>query len=276
LWLAEKQSEIAKQHDSGLYSIDKLFTEKELSMTYNTAALAAHEYIVSHKPFADGTESPSKSESSSDGEKLITTAGELDGDDPDSPPSAVAMDRQYSHATRSTRGAGLIGTANFTTGIGIEAITDINYPGNMTRMGSQFPKLPPHLPIHMQKAYVKGDSANSPVGLSHEEATNELEFLRMVRKLNDDRGFGKNLEVENGGYTLLEAASQPRGQYNYWVKGGRRDTLVSNLREEIGGEPMSKQSSAGDSEIGGVDMSRQNTGEGVTSARGRKRINALG
>jgi hypothetical protein len=275
LWFAEKNTLNAAQIDSALYSIDKLFTDKELALTYNQAALAAHRYMQRHQPYAEDVDTPpnGKSESGSEHEKAIA-AGELDlNDEADSPPGGADMARQFSHATRSTRGAVV---PNYVTGLGIDALGDLNYPGNMEMLTKQIPKMPPLLASIMQKGYVKGDAANQPAGLSNDDATAELDIIRRGRLYNDTAGFGRNLDLDNGGKPLLEAVSTPR-KYEFWAKSDNKSMvpeskayLTSNLREELaGGEPMSKQSSRGASEMG-TPMSRQNTSEGQISSRGRK------
>ena len=274
LWFAEKNAMQAAQIDSALYSIDKLFTEKELAMTYNQAALAAHRYMQRHQPYAEDVDTPpnGKSESGSEHEKTIA-AGEFDlNDETDSPPGGADMARQFSHATRSTRGAVV---PNYVTGLGIDALGELNYPGNMEMLTKQIPKMPPFLASIMQKGYVKGDAANQPSGLSNDDATAELEVIRRGRLYNDAMGFGRNLDLDNGGKPLLEAVAAPK-KYEFWAKSDSKSLLeskpilTSNLREEFaGGEPMSKQSSRGVSEMG-TPMSRQNTGDGQTSSRGRK------
>lgn len=278
LWFAEKYNMHATQVDSALYSIDKLFTEKELAMTYNQAALAAHRYMQRHQPYSEDIDTPNngKFESDSELDKTLAAVGEVDNinEDADSPPGGTSMERQVSHATRSTRGA-LI--PNYVTGLGIDALSDLNYPGNMDALTKQNPKMPPFIPSVMQKAYVKGDTANQPAGLTAEEAAAELEIIRRGRTYNDNAGYGRNLELENGGKQLLEAVAVPK-RFDYWVKSDHKGLLdskgflPSNIRDElaVGGETMSKQSSRGASEMGGTPMSRQNTGEGVTSSRGRR------
>jgi hypothetical protein len=266
IWYADKHRMMAQQLDSALFSIDKLFTEKELAMTYNVAALAAHSQMQRHEPYDDDDfYSSSNGKSDADTEQDGTAAGDHDGhDDTDSPPSGAGMERQYSHATRSTRGAGI---PNFVTGLGIDAISDLNFPGNMAAMNKQIPKLPPLLASTMQKSYVKGENANGVAGLAPDEANAELEIIRQARLYNDHHGLGRNLDLENGGRAILEAVSWPR-KHDHYVKSDDKHMLESNLREQMplsGGEPMSSANSA----IGGIPMSRQNTGEG-TSSRGRK------
>ncbi|RDW64906.1 hypothetical protein BP6252_10557 [Coleophoma cylindrospora] len=278
-WRNEKMELETSQIKNGLYSVEKLFTEKELSLTYNTAALAAHQYMVRHPPYGnDSLDSPpnGKSESSSEYGK-----GHRENDDEmDALPSPVAMERQYSHATRSTRNAAPV---NF--GMGVEGIADLNYPGNLSALARQIPKLPPNLPSVMQKAYVKGDTANQPSGLAADEASAELDVIRKARSYNDDRGYGRNLELHHGGRTLLaevatpKRPSSPSGKFSHFLKADGRE-MLSHLREELGavaGEPMSKQSSRGGaSDMGGTPMSRQGTNDAGMSSRGRKGLSRLG
>jgi len=276
LWFVEKNNLHTTQVDSALYSIDKLFTEKELAMTYNVAALAAHSYMQRHQQsLSDDIDSPpnGKSDSSSEHEKaLLAAGGDVDNEGADSPPGATAMERQYSHATRSTRGAGL--APNYISGFGIDGLGDLNYPGNMQALTRQIPKMPPLLASIMQKAYQKGEGANQPTGLSAEDAAAELDVIRRARSYNEEKGIGRNLELENGGKTLLDAVTHPKqlNKYMYWLK-SENTHAISSLREDVGGVPMSKQSSRGGdvaSEMGGTPMSRQATGDGVTSSRGRQ------
>lgn len=281
LWFTEKQAMISKQLDSPLYSIDKLFTEKELSMTYNTAALAAHSHMVRHPPYTDDIESPpnGKSDSSSDHEKPNQTA-DGEAEDADSPAGAAMMERQYSHATRSTR-------ANYVTGLGIDAIADINAPSNFQALTRQIPKLPPFLAYGTMKVYSKGEAANSPAPLPPDDVAAELELIRRARNYNEEKGIGSNLDLENGGRTLLEMASYPR-TFNYWIQSDNRSSLDRRHREReredmasdvspmkggmSGGVDMergdSRMSNASDMR-GGTPMSRSVTAEGA-SARGRK------
>ncbi|RAL67985.1 hypothetical protein DID88_008709 [Monilinia fructigena] len=272
IWFSERNTNTSAQVDASLYSIDKLFTDKELAMTYNQAAQAAYTYMVRHAPYEDDNSSPQniRSDSSSDTDKM-NASGDVENDGPDSPPSAPPMERQAStHATRSTR------LANFNTGTGIDILNDLSYPGNMAAITKQIPKLPPLLASNMQKGYVKGDAAaNQPQGLAPDEINAELEIIRRGRTYNDERGFGRNLDLENGGKSLLEAVSTPRRAQTYYVRSENKGSMLSNLREELGGESMSKQSSRGGSEVGGTPMSRQNTNDGTSSRAGRGRKNLL-
>lgn len=294
LWHIEKQSLLSKQLDSPLYSVEKLFTEKELSMTYNTACIAAHNHMVRYPPYTDDFESPpnGKSDSSSDQDKPTNGIdGGADADDADSPPTGgVGMERQYSHATRSTR-------ANYVTGLGIDALADINAPGNFQALTRQIPKLPPFLSYGTTKIYSKGEASNTPAPLPPDDVQAELELIRRARSYNEEKGLGSNLDLENGGRTILEMACEPR-RFDYWVasenrsaldrgqhghrekreageesdvspiKGGgvdmeRRDSRMSGISEGYG------NGSGSGLGFGGTPMSRSNTNEGG-SGRGRK------
>ncbi|KAJ8066453.1 hypothetical protein OCU04_005513 [Sclerotinia nivalis] len=274
LWSSERNISASAQIDASAYSIEKLFTDKELAMKYNEAAQAAYSYMVRHAPYEDeNSPQNGRSDSSPDTDKINATSGDVENDNPDSPPSAPTMERQPSHQTRSTRGGAL---ANSNTGTGIDIISDLAYPGNMAAITKQIPKLPPLLASNMQKGYVKGDAANQPQGLAPDEINAELEIIRRGRTYNDERGYGKNLELENGGRSLLEAVSTPRRAQTYYVRSDNKGSMLSNLREELGAESMSKQSSRGGSEVGGTPMSRQNTNDGTSSRAGRVRKNLLG
>ncbi|EPE34893.1 hypothetical protein GLAREA_10588 [Glarea lozoyensis ATCC 20868] len=266
IWFAEKNALHASQIDSSLYSIDKLFTEKELAMAYNVAALAAHSHMQRHPPF-DDVESPpnGKSDDTPENEKN-PTVNEPENDEDDSPPGGAMMERQYSHATRSTRGLG----GNYVSGLGIDAFHDVNFPGNLQALTRQIPKLPPILAI--QKTIGKGEAANQPAPLNADDAAAELDMIRRARSYNDKEGYGSNLDLDSvaGGRTLLEAVATPR-LYQYYVKSDDKTLYgMRNSREredEMGGEGMEKQNSQ--MSEGGVAMSRQATGEGQSS-RGRR------
>ncbi|KAL3428171.1 deacetylase complex subunit [Phlyctema vagabunda] len=278
-WRNERAEIEETQVKSSIYSMDKLFTDKELALTYNNAAQAAHTYMVRHAPYADSPDAQVNGINETENGQI----GMGDNENEDGDASPVAMERQYSHATRSTRNAGI-----FSTGMGVDHITDLNYPYTLQSLTKQIPKLPPMLTNFMQKAYVKGDTAVQPAALSADEVSADLDIIRRGRTFNDDRGYGQNLELQNGGRHILEHAVKakrgephPSQKPGHWIKGDNKE-LLSNLREELGdagagfwGEPMSKQSSRGASEMGGTPMSRQGTGDAQVSSRGRKGIPRL-
>ncbi|KAH9220066.1 Sds3-like-domain-containing protein [Leptodontidium sp. 2 PMI_412] len=271
-WVYEKQQLMAHQVESSLYSVDKLFNEKELTMAYNTAALAAHSYMLRHPPFSDDPDNQTngKSDSSSDQEKA-PTAGEADAEDTDSPPTGGAMmERQFSHATRSTRGAAVA------SGYGIDMFNDndMNYPPNLLSLTRQIPKLPQMINQQNARQFASNPSKDAVVslqGLSAEDANADIEVMRRARNHNDEKGYGSNLDLEQGARSLLEEAAYPK-KYQHWVKSDNKDKMTvptfptSSLREDYGGQPMMKQISQGASSMGGTPMSRQATDDSITKS----------
>lgn len=253
-----------------VYSIDKLFTDRELSMTYNHASLAAHKYMLRHKS-KDGLPS-----SASD-------SGHDDHDDAedgtDSIPSAPVMERQISHATRSTRGGGAHNSNFYDNKVmGLEALANLELPGNLERLDAQEPRLPPIVPAPYNKAKPMTDSSG-PAPLTTDDALADLQAVSILRQYEQAHGPGSNFDVPNGGRKILEAvAKHPRdSQYAAFLQGERPNTddlradlkvEVSHVRGETGptshplaAAPMSRQNSAG-----GVAMSRQGS-----STRGQRR-----
>ncbi|GAW15263.1 hypothetical protein ANO14919_046720 [Xylariales sp. No.14919] len=250
-----------------VYSMDKLFTDKELSMTYNQAALASHKHLLTRRD-ARGNVLPSPEESD-------TSNGEANEDEEEL--SAATMERHPSHTTRSTRG----GQQNFYDDkmLGIEGLANFELPGNLNKVAAQEPKMPPLLQSHYVKAYVKSES-NTPASLSVEDTMHDLTVMTIWKNFQTKNGKGSNIEVDNGGRRLLETMSIPqrRSKNVTYVQRARPSTDalsealgVSSARDEpaanpapmnaaanlSAGVPMSRQSS-----LGGVAMSRTGSGRG--------------
>ncbi|CAD6503433.1 BgTH12-03098 [Blumeria graminis f. sp. triticale] len=233
-WLAEKNQLLATQVEAPLYSVEKLFTEKELAMTYNAAALAAHSYIVRHHE----TDSPVPDASihSSDGDKSAEAADS-------SAPDEVPQERPPSHVTRSTRGT-------FVSGLGIDAFDDVTSMANLNALTRQIPKLPPLLAqMGTRSSVVKTESAPPAAGLSPDDLVSEMELIRRAKQVNDQRGLGRNLDTDEHALRLLSEAAFPkdgRGRER-WVASENKDNLPvvpkAGRGRELGGEAMSKQSS---------------------------------
>lgn len=257
IWTPGELGKAGNRSGSPLYSIDKLFTEKELTMTYNTAAIAAHQYIVSHKAQVNGGGSP---QNGSNNSNLGDNEHDADNDDgahpPDSPPM---MERQISHATRSTRGG--LSLNNFTTGIGIDMIGDLSQPGNFSRISGQLPRMPPPLSVVMQKPYNK-EMANSPMGVTIDEAIRDMNRIDQSKGINQHEGLGANLDAEElKDRLLLGAAVAQPGSYAAYVRRDDKPKGVARnlmLGDGYGGIAMSKTSSFGGSEAG-APMSRAGT-----------------
>ncbi|KAI0466363.1 Sds3-like-domain-containing protein [Xylaria cf. heliscus] len=251
-----------------VYSLDKLFTDKELSMTYNVAALAAHKHLLTRRD-ARGNVLPSPEESDTSNGDANEEEREL---------SAATMERQPSHTTRSTRG----GQQNFYDDkvLGIEGLANFELAGNLGKVAAQDPKMPPLIQSHYVKAYVKSES-NTPASLSIEDTQHDLTVMTIYKNFQNKNGKGSNIELDNGGRRLLETMSIPqrRSKNATYVQRPRPSTdalaealgVSSSVREEptgnqvpinaatnsSAGAPMSRQSS-----LGGVAMSRTGSGRG--------------
>lgn len=282
LWQSEKARVAAKQHGP-MYSLDKLFTDKELSLHYNAAAIAAHQYILRHRANGNGS-SPDESDSGN---------GDGNGDDNESLPSAPMMERNVSHATRSTRGG--TNNQNFVDGIlGLEGLANFEMPGNLDLIHAQEPpKMPPPVPQQYLKPYPRSSEQNFPVPLSQDDIMSDLSVMGYFKQYDQGKRAGAHLDAPGGLRKVLETVATPYHQARYvaFTKGERddpetvRDNLGlpahSSMRDQPspGGHlgsahslaalssaavPMSRQSS-----LGGVAMSRQGTG-GSTRGRGRR------
>ncbi|RMJ19548.1 hypothetical protein BHE90_008221 [Fusarium euwallaceae] len=275
LWQSEKARAAAKQNGP-VYSIDKLFTDKELSLNYNTAAVAAHQYILRNR--VNGNGSPEDSDSGH---------GDANGDHDDLAPAAPAMERSVSHATRSGRGA----NHNFIDDkiLGIEGVVNYEGIGNLDLVHAQEPpKMPPFVPSQYLKPYPRSADQNFPVPLSNDDIQSDLSVMGYFKQYDASHKPGAHLDVKGGLRRVLEAVSTPyqEGRYVAFTGASRedpeqvRDALglptVSSLRDQpspahlgavaalsSAAAPMSRQSSAG-----GVAMSRQ--GSSSTRGKGRK------
>jgi hypothetical protein len=282
IWTSEQVARAAnKGSTSPLYSVEKLFTEKELAMTYNAAALAARIYVLTHGPEKNGSSNNESDSASNEGEGQKPADADQENEGTDSPPAAPAMDRQFSHATRSTRGVTGLGIGAYTTSTGIDIVTDPSLPGSFLRMAAQLPKMPPLLHAIMIKPYAK-DAPNSPTGIGNDELNLDLHNIERAQRANEINGMGRSLEYDR---EMLTAAVAEPGKYPVWLPTEKMDSATKNTSKMIaagglgvgddgqGGVPMSKQSSIGGSEAGGVPMSRTGTGqgEGGSSMMGGKR-----
>ncbi|KAK0387994.1 hypothetical protein NLU13_4238 [Sarocladium strictum] len=270
LWQSEKARAAAKQNGP-VYSIDKLFTDKELTLHYNTAALAAHQYILRNQKNANGS-SPDDSDS-----------GNIDelAEDAESLPSAPMMERQVSHATRSTRGA----NQNYVDDkiLGIEAIANFD-PANLNLVHAQEPpKMPPYVPQQYLKPYPRSADQNFPTMLSADDISSDLAIIGHFKSYDQtQRKPGAHLDTATGMRKMLENVAIPyqKGRFVAYTSAARddpetiRDGLglpsLSSVRDASPPPPTGNAATAMSrtSSVGGVAMSRQGTGG---SNRGRSR-----
>ncbi|KAK3946327.1 Sds3-like-domain-containing protein [Diplogelasinospora grovesii] len=303
LWQTDR---ITNRKTTGpVYSIDKLFTDKELSMAYNAAAVAAHKYLLTHKPkineHGQVISSPSGSDSGSGDQD------EQDGSD--SVPSAPMMERNVSHATRSARGGA--NNPNFSDNqlMGMEALANFNFPGNFERMVAADPKLPPTFPSQYVKGHAKQSDFNTPTALGADDTNNDLMVMNALRQYNDEHGVGANFSTENGSRKLLEAVSEPVRNQRFvtYLQGDRpnenlvrknlglplvvepehrSNDLPPNLGPDVlgtpsktgrSGTPMGQSPAKGlggptsAPALGGVSMSRQSSANGAAMSRSSSR-----
>jgi hypothetical protein len=233
------------QHGAPAYSIDRLFTDKELQMTTNRAAIAATNFLVKLKSQkngqANGNGSHGNENNAGGDDNGANPATENTNDvemEDDATPAAPEMERvQSQHATRGA-------TRNLLNELAQAATADF----------ALRPIVPAYIPA------VLGAKANSaPVSaapLSSSEIDQDLAFMR--RETSGDDTYNNR---------LLERSfvPAPRAEYQY------RPPLMnpdgpdgpSSLLAAIGSVPMSAQSStAGHSELGGLPMSRNGSSMG--------------
>ncbi|KAI0013192.1 Sds3-like-domain-containing protein [Xylariaceae sp. FL0662B] len=278
LWQSDRIRGMRKE-SGPVYSIDKLFTDKELCMTYNTAALAAHKHLLTRRD-ANGNVLPPPDESE---------AGNGDLNDEEEDPSAAAMERQPSHSMRSTRGGQNHQNFYDDKVLGIEGLANFEIPGNLDKMAAQEPKLPPLIHSQYSKAYVKSES-NTPTSLTADDTNQDLAVINLYRTYQARNGVGSNLDVNNGGRRLLEAMAPPlpNNKYVAYIQGSRpsADALSESLGipnsdardEPAGAAPgtLTPTPGAANASPAGVPMSRQSSVGGAAmsrsgSARGKRK-----
>ncbi|KAF2001856.1 hypothetical protein P154DRAFT_521339 [Amniculicola lignicola CBS 123094] len=112
-----KARTIHNQFEASAYSLERLFTEKELNMAINQATVAASHYFANMKN-ADATAEPHTNGTNGATHDHHSENGDVDADDSDSPPGPPEMARQISSNPHATRGAtrSALGPAGVTGG----------------------------------------------------------------------------------------------------------------------------------------------------------------
>jgi hypothetical protein len=248
---AKSRTGFYHQSEAPAYSIDRLFTEKELNLYMNTAAIAAQNFL--QKQYSQGQSNGQANGNGANGNHIeedgpvsgTATANDVDMDD-DATPSAPGMERMASH--HATRGAvkALTGLASIASGdFPLAAIT--------------------YIPAAI------GAKANSaPVAatpLTQSEIESDLAI--MCRDTGGE-------DTINDALLERAIAPMPSSEYSYQppsIAPDNNDPHTSSLlppnMAHLGGVPMSAQSSqGGHSEFGGgVAMSRNNSSRGIGMQR---------
>lgn len=222
LWQGDRL--VNRKTTGPVYSIDKLFTDKELSMTYNAAAVAAHKYILTHKPKLDENglivASPDESDS-----------GNGENEDSESVPSAPAMERNVSHATRSARGA-----PNFVDDklLGLEALSNLDFPGNFEKVLGNDPKLPPIFPSTYVRGPPKISDYSQPTSLPADDQNLDWVLMNTMKQYDEQHGKGAILDTDIGARKVLEEMAHPAKQNRYvaYLQGARPS--VDDVRQRLG------------------------------------------
>jgi hypothetical protein len=269
--------------ETSAYTVEKLFTDKELSMLERQAAEAAHRYMVRHN-FNDAHSLTNGSGASIDAD--ATSESDRDA----SPAVAQAMDR----TTRSTRGVGA--QTGFITSTGIEVVADLTLPSTFTGMQTTLPKLPPPLYMVVNKGAAKGESGRPLLteGVNGDELAIDMNRIQWGRDINVKVRPGASLDesvqvqetgaVVPGDRQFLAAAVAPVTKYSLWLSKGRNEprsqkeedeeeedgegeglgkkTAARRLLAGEGDTPASGRSSRAGSEVSAPPMSRQNSGFG--------------
>jgi len=239
------------QYEAPAFSIDRLFTEKELSMAMNTAAIAATNFFVKSKAQVNGQNNgngnggPGGGVDGDDGIAAgsgpqIVTDGEVEDT---GTPAAAEMERTVSQSYHATRGA----TRNLLNDLAMAASRDIPF-GSATPM---------YVPA------VMGTKANSaPASASPAtQAEIEQDLVVMQRDTGGDDAYNDKI-LERA------AVSLPPVEYQYqpptFLTDGQ-DSNPAGLPNILGGVPMSAQNSAGGQSelgLGGAPMSRSGSALG--------------
>ncbi|KAI2634399.1 Sds3-like-domain-containing protein [Hypomontagnella submonticulosa] len=219
-WSSDRVRGLRKE-TGPVYSIDKLFTDKELHMTYNAAALATYKNHIIRRDTNGNIITPDES-----------VTGNGDANDEEEEPAAVTMERQPSHATRSTRGGHAQQNFYDDSILGIEALANFDIPGNLDKMVNSEPKLPPLTHAQYSKAY-RRDESNAPPSLNESERDRDLAVMKLFKTYQSKHGVGSNLDVNNGGRKLLEAMAAPlhKSKFVAYTQGPRpsADALSESL-----------------------------------------------
>lgn len=263
-----KARTVHNQFEASAYSLERLFTEKELTMALNQATTAAANFFTKMKN-ADVTDSATNGTNGTQDHASENGEGPDADQDSDSPQGAPEMTRQISSNPHATRGSTTRSAFN---------------PLQIANGRLPFIYNPPF--ILDAKIFQKPNAqAPPPPSLAPQDVDQDLAL--MMRDAPPDDSLCEK---------LLQAAVNPMKAREYQIQAPDYQTpvpeITSHVRsiaphlEVLGGVPMSAQSSMaghsdtgantpvgrfGDRELatGGVNMARTASGSGRGRGRGR-------
>ncbi|KAI9762523.1 MAG: hypothetical protein M4579_000326 [Chaenotheca gracillima] len=282
----------AASQDAPAYSIERLFTEKELTMHFNLAQVATAQHFAALRAQEAGSGSgnePNGRTSDQSGDEGAGSGGfenvQQDSGAPDDeiPIAAPEMDRtanqsqsqsQTHHATRSTRNGGLPSTLDYLTGSHSGfAPTSAAIPG-VTNVPIAWLPLP--------TGGTKKTEYSTPAALAREDVEDDLARIERYKREGPSAALGAPNGADPSARRMLDdmcgpSASQsirpalngrlPVPAATAFGGAGLGSSAMATALSGAGGIPMSTQSSAaGFSDLGGaggIPMSR--FGEGGSS-----------
>lgn len=264
---------IYHQQEAPVYTVDKLFTEKELAMNMNNAAIAAQHFLLQLKNQPNGTATNGSTNAHIDGEDHNTGSGNAatndaaDASDDATPAMAPDMDRTVSH--HATRGATRSALADLAT------VAERALPAST----------PFILPLPF--ASKANATAPPPPPISTVEADADLAFMTRASAATDAVDDAAAIAGQNDRLLAAAVAPQPTRHFEYRPPSFNLETaeisaqpggFAAHLaRMGVGGVPMSAQSSVAPSEagFGGVAMSRNGSATGGAAAM-KRTVSAAG
>lgn len=252
-----KAKTIHTQFEAPAFSVDRLFTEKELAMAMNTATMAAAHFFARMKNSDPTTQDTTTNgangvnhDNNSDNEGGPSNNNEMEQDS-ESPPAATDMSRTISQSHHATRGATRSALGD------LAALASRAYP---------FPTSHPViLPANIGSK--PNAAAPTPAPLPVQDVDQDL-MIMMRDAPPDDPLNEKLLSDACGPLKTREYQYQPPGwQQPIPEITSNIRTIAPHLEVGMGGVPMSTQSSVGGySEMGmggGVPMNRFGEGSSL-------------
>jgi hypothetical protein len=222
------------QYEAPAYSIDRLFTDKELQLAMNNAAISATNFLLKEKIRSNGqVNGDSNNDKLPEGEEIVGISSSNNNEvEMDDDPNAVDMERTISQSYHQTRGA----TKNALLDLAVAAARELP-------VGTA---LPTYIP-----AIAGGKANGAPVTatpLPIPDIDADLSIFNNPNSPENSRETIKNSLAHLGPM-----------EYQYKAPNHLSDAPENfqSLLPTMGGIPMSAQSSMAGNSEGGAGMSRQ-------------------